>query len=82
MSSADVGQVVAPGHGRPMHRPEDIPMGREAWRSVLVQDIVLKLGDTAIDYPPMQVPASFNLTAVKAKIQAAIKNRERSVGRT
>ena len=55
-------------------------MGREAWRSVLVQDIVLKLGDTAIDHPPMQDPASFNLTAVKAKIQAAIKNRERLVG--
>jgi arylsulfatase A-like enzyme len=47
--------------------------GREAWRFVFVQDVVLQLGETAINYPPMQDPASFNLTAVKAKIQAAIK---------
>jgi len=47
--------------------------GREAWRFVLVQDVVAKLGDTAIDFPPMQAPASFNLTNVKAKIEEAIK---------
>ena len=28
---------------------------------------------TAKDYPPMQDPASFNLTAIKAKIDAMIK---------
>ena len=28
---------------------------------------------TAIDYPPMQDPASFNLEAVKKKIDAMIK---------
>jgi arylsulfatase len=30
---------------------------------------------TAIDYPPMQDPASFNLDAVKKQIEAAIKNK-------
>jgi hypothetical protein len=48
--------------------------GREGWRFVFVQDVVLQLGETAINYPPMQDPASFDLTAVKAKIQAAIKS--------
>jgi arylsulfatase len=47
--------------------------GREAWRFVFVQQVVAKLGETAIEYPPMQAPASFNLTNVKEKIQAAIK---------
>jgi arylsulfatase len=50
--------------------------GREGWRFVFVQQVVAKLGETAIDFPPMQGPASFNLTAVKAKIDAAIKARE------
>jgi len=31
---------------------------------------------SAIEYPPMQDPASFNLDAIKAKIAAAIKARE------
>lgn len=47
--------------------------GREFWRFVFVQDIVAKLGATAIEYPPMQDPASFNLSEVKRKIDAAIK---------
>lgn len=46
---------------------------REFWRFVFVQDVVSKLGATAIDYPPMQDPASFNLSEVKRKIEAAIK---------
>ncbi len=46
---------------------------REFWRFVLVQQEVGKLAMTAIDYPPMQDPASFNLTALKAKIDAMIK---------
>jgi arylsulfatase A-like enzyme len=50
--------------------------GREGWRFVFVQEVVAKLGETAIEFPPMQDPASFNLTSVKAKIQAAIKARE------
>jgi arylsulfatase A-like enzyme len=50
--------------------------GREAWRFVLVQEVVAKLGETAIEFPPMQAPASFNLTNVKEKIQAAIRAHE------
>jgi len=48
---------------------------REFWRFVVVQQEVGKLAMTAIDYPPMQDPASFNLDAVKQKIDAAIKNK-------
>jgi arylsulfatase A-like enzyme len=49
---------------------------REFWRFVNVQQEVAKLAMTAIDYPPMQDPASFNLSAIKAKIEAAIKAHE------
>jgi arylsulfatase len=48
---------------------------REFWRFVSVQQEVGKLALTAIDYPPMQDPASFNLEAVKKQIEAAIKNK-------
>jgi arylsulfatase len=48
---------------------------REFWRFVLVQQYVAKLAMTAVDYPPMQDPASFNLDAVKKQIDAAIKNK-------
>src|SRR5262245_53085817 len=48
---------------------------REFWRFVMVQEKVAALARTAIDYPPMQDPASFNLDAVKKQIEAAIKNR-------
>jgi arylsulfatase len=41
---------------------------REFWRFVMVQKAVADLAQTAIDFPPMQAPASFNLSAVKAKI--------------
>jgi len=30
--------------------------GREGWRFVIVQKVVAELGETAIEYPPMQVP--------------------------
>ena len=43
----------------------------EFWRFVFVQQEVEKLAMTAIEFPPMQKGASFNLDAVKAKIQAA-----------
>jgi arylsulfatase A-like enzyme len=46
---------------------------REFWRFVMVQQYVAKLAMTAVDYPPMQDPASFNLDAVKKKIEAMIK---------
>jgi len=36
-----------------------------------VQEEVGKLAQTAIEFPPMQKGASFNLEAVKAKIEAA-----------
>ena len=47
---------------------------REFWRFVLVQQRVADLAKTAIEYPPMQAPASFNLDAVKAAVDEAIKN--------
>ena len=49
---------------------------REFWRFVMVQQYVGKLAETAIDYPPMQDPATFNLDAIKQKIEAAIKQHE------
>src|SRR6476661_9031162 len=48
---------------------------REFWRFVLVQQRVAELAKTAIDYPPMQDPASFNLEAVKQQIDSAVKNK-------
>ena len=44
----------------------------EFWRFVFVQQEVAKLAMTAIEYPPMQKGASFNLDAVKAKIAEAM----------
>ena len=43
--------------------------GREAWRFVAVQEAAKKLALTAIEFPPMQDPASFNLSALKAQIE-------------
>ena len=45
----------------------------EFWRFVFVQQEVAKLAMTAIEYPPMQKGASFNLEAVKAKIEEAMR---------
>ncbi len=47
----------------------------EFWRFVFVQQEVAQIGETFIDFPPMQKPASFNLEAVKAQIREAIKSR-------
>ena len=49
---------------------------REFWRFVLVQQRVAELAKTAIDYPPMQDPASFNLDAVKKQIDDLIRSHE------
>ena len=49
---------------------------REFWRFVMVQQKVADLAMTAINYPPMQDPASFNLEAVKKKIETMIKEHE------
>jgi len=51
-------------------------MAREFWRFVVVQQEVAKLATTAIDYPPMQSPATFNLDAVKAKVEEMMKAHE------
>jgi arylsulfatase len=48
---------------------------REFWRFVMVQQYVGKLAQTAINFPPMQDPASFNLEAVKKKVEEMVKNR-------
>jgi arylsulfatase len=41
----------------------------EFWRGVFVQQEVAKLGQSAIDFPPIQKGASFNLEAVKAQVE-------------
>jgi arylsulfatase len=45
---------------------------REFWRFVYVQQKVGELAQTAIEFPPMQKGASFNLQAVKEQVEAAI----------
>ena len=47
----------------------------EFWRFVFIQQEVAKLAKTATDFPPMQPGASFNLSAVKDKIEKAMSNR-------
>ena len=42
------------------------------WRFVLVQEVVAKAAESAIEFPPMQKGASFNLEAVKEQIQKAV----------
>jgi len=48
---------------------------REFWRFVFVQRKVAELAKTAIEFPPMQKGASFNLEAVKSQIEAAVQAR-------
>ena len=45
----------------------------EFWRFVFVQQEVAKLAMTALEYPPLQKGASFNLDAVKSQIEDAMK---------
>jgi arylsulfatase len=40
---------------------------------VYVQQEVASLGETFVQFPPMQAPASFNLTNVRDQILEAIK---------
>ncbi len=47
----------------------------EFWRFVYVQQEVGKLARTAIEFPPMQKGASFNMEAVKDQIQKAAQSR-------
>ena len=44
---------------------------REFWRVVIVQQEVSKLAKSALDYPPLQAGASFNLDAVKKQVEEA-----------
>ncbi len=46
---------------------------REFWRFTFVQQKVAQLAKTAIEFPPMQKGASFNLEAVKEQIQQTIE---------
>ena len=45
----------------------------EFWRFQFVQQEVAKVAQTAIEFPPMQKGASFNLAAVKEQIEKAIQ---------
>ena len=47
----------------------------EFWRFVYVQQVVAQLAQTAIEFPPVQKGASFNLEAVKEQVQKAIHSR-------
>ena len=47
----------------------------EFWRFVFVQQEVAELAKTAIEFPPMQKGASFNLESVKEQIQKAMAAR-------
>jgi hypothetical protein len=47
----------------------------EFWRFVLAQQVVGKVAQSLIDFPPMQPGASFNMSAVKAAIDKAIAAR-------
>ena len=49
---------------------------REFWRFVMVQQYVGNLAKTAIEYPPMQSPASFNLDEVKKQVEEMVKKHE------
>ncbi len=45
----------------------------EFWRFVYVQQEVAKFAETAIEFPPMQSGASFNMQSVKEQIEKAIQ---------
>jgi arylsulfatase len=51
---------------------------REMWRFVFAQQQVAKLGETAIEFPPMQAPGSLNLARVKEEIDEAIKKSKQA----
>ncbi len=47
----------------------------EFWRFVFVQQEVSKLAQSALEFPPMQPGASFNLSALKAEIEKKLAGR-------
>ena len=54
----------------------------EFWRFVFVQQEVAKVGETFIEFPPMQKGASFNLEAVKEQIHQGHPGPTRRVATT
>ena len=48
----------------------------EFWRSVFVQQELAKVGETFVEFPPLQKGASFNLEAVKEQILKTIQARQ------
>lgn len=48
---------------------------REFWRFVEVQSFVARLAETAVEFPPMQAPATFNLEAVKRQVDEMIRHQ-------
>jgi arylsulfatase len=44
------------------------------WRFVFVQEVVAMLGQSFVEFPPLQAPASFNLEAVKAQVAKAMQS--------
>jgi arylsulfatase A-like enzyme len=47
----------------------------EFWRYVFIQQEVATLAQSALDFPPMQPGASFNLSVIKEQIEKAMANR-------
>src|SRR6266542_3570038 len=47
----------------------------EFWRFVFVQQEVAKFGETFVQFPPIQKPASFNLDAVKEQVVKAVAGK-------
>ncbi len=46
------------------------------WRFVFVQQQVAKLAQTALDFPPMQKGASFNLSALKEELDKKLEAQQ------
>jgi arylsulfatase len=51
-------------------------MAREFWRFVRVQQTVAAAAQSFVAFPPMQQAASFNLQAVKEKVEQMMKMHE------
>ena len=64
------------GERGPHHTVRKRRAPEPAGRSRPPRQVSAKLALTAVDYPPMQDPASFNLEAVKKKVEEMIKHRE------
>jgi arylsulfatase A-like enzyme len=47
----------------------------EFWRFVFVQQEVAKFGETFVQFPPIQKPASFNLDAVREQVVKAVAGK-------